>query len=160
MQKKFRTAYDRIKTPGLECPEKGRTKQSFKKECDINTILKRMEITGALPEMIKGNPQYGDFSTVQSYQDSLNTVMFANEQFAALPAKVRNRFSNDPASFLAFTQDPANFKELVKMGLATATPVEDKKTGPTPDKGPESPQEARRASKKGGNTPATPPADE
>ena len=39
--------------------------------------------------------------------------------FLDLPAKVRDRFKNDPGQFLEFATDPSNVDELVKMGLAT-----------------------------------------
>ena len=58
------------------------TKQSFKDECDINNILKKYETTGALPSLILENPQYGDYSNVPAYQDALNIVMKAEEQFS------------------------------------------------------------------------------
>jgi len=100
-------------------PKQGRTKQSFKPECDINSILAKYNKTGQLPGLIKENPQYGDFSDARTYQESLNLVLLAQEQFEALPALVRKRFNNEPESFLAFAEDPTNGEELVKMGLAT-----------------------------------------
>lgn len=119
-----------------------RTKQAFRKECDINEILKKYKTTGQLPDLIKANPSYGDFADVATYQDSLNMVIFAQEQFAALPAKVRDRFANDPARFLEFAEDPANASELVKMGLAT----ERQPSGA--GEGGKGPKEEPRASKK------------
>lgn len=95
------------------------THQSFRDECDINNIMSRFEKTGVLPEMIKSNPQYGDFSELPSYQDSLHIVLKAEEQFSALSASVRKRFHNDPSEFLDFVNDPSNVDEMVKLGLAT-----------------------------------------
>lgn len=95
------------------------TKQSHKDECDINQIMKKFENTGVLPEMIKKEPEYGDFSDPLDYHESMGVVAFANEQFAALSAKVRRRFGNDPREFLEFATDPRNGEEMVKMGLAT-----------------------------------------
>lgn len=93
------------------------TKQSFKDECDINNILKRYEKTGSLPSMILENPQYGDYSDVPSYQDALHIVMKAEDQFSSLSAKLRERFDNDPAKFLAFADDPKNKEEMDELGL-------------------------------------------
>lgn len=118
--RKFYTVYDPPKHDGLVCPEKGETKQSFKDECDVNNILKLYEQTGQLPDLIKQNAQYGDFSDVVGYQEALNTVMHAQEQFEALSSAVRERFNNDPAKFLAFMEDEKNVDEAVRMGLATA----------------------------------------
>ena len=93
------------------------TKQSFKDECDINNILKKYETTGALPSLILENPQYGDYSDVPAYQDALNIVMKAEDQFSSLSAKLRSRFDNDPAKFLAFVEDPNNREEMHELGL-------------------------------------------
>jgi len=108
---------------GLDCSkDKGRTKQSMKDECDINKITARYERTGALPDMIREDPQYGDFSDVPSFQEALHLVSLAETQFGALDARVRARFENDPAQFLAFATDPANLGEMVKLGLAVERP--------------------------------------
>jgi len=95
-----------------------RTKQAHKAECDINTILKRYTETGQLGVLMKSNPIYGDFSTPVDYQQAMNTVIVAGEQFAALPSELRHRFHNDPQEFLEFASNPSNAKELVSLGLA------------------------------------------
>ena len=97
--------------------DKGLTKQSDAKDCDINAIFKRYERTGQLPDMIVRDGSYGDFSDVPTYQEALNIVIRAKEQFMALDAGVRNRFDNDPAKFLAFATDEKNYDEMEKMGL-------------------------------------------
>nr|QJB20273.1 MAG: internal scaffolding protein [Microvirus sp.] len=115
-----RTQYD--KRPNLASDlsfegDKGLTKQSDAKDCDINAIFRRYERTGQLPDMILKNGSYGDFSDVPTYQEALNIVIRAKEQFMALDAGVRNRFDNDPAKFLAFASDEKNYDEMEKMGL-------------------------------------------
>lgn len=108
---------------GLDCSiEPSRTDQSQAPDCDINNIMKRFEQTGQLPHMIKSNPEYGDFSEPTDYQNSLNVVMKAQEQFDALNAHIRARFDNDPQKFLEFATDSRNGEELIKMGLATPRP--------------------------------------
>lgn len=114
----FRTRYSKKTHTGLSFEGPGRTIQSAKEECDVNTIMAKYMKTGQLPDMIKKNPQYGDFSDAVDYQTAVNTVLFADEQFGALPAKVRSRFENDPAAFLEFATNPANLPEMQKMGLA------------------------------------------
>lgn len=102
-------------------------KQSFRDECDINNVLKKYNKTGQLPDLIKQNPQYGDFSEAPDYQDALNLVILAEQQFNALPAHARKRFNNDPAEFLAFVHNSDNAEEMVSLGLATKRPVDDPK---------------------------------
>lgn len=130
---KFATHYENRKKQVLDCSiEPSKTLQSDAAAADINNILSRYIKTGQLPDMIKENPRYGEFADVPTYQESLNVVILAQEQFANLDASVRRRFSNDPALFLEFAANPANMKEMVKMGLATEAvtpaPVEPIKT--------------------------------
>lgn len=103
---------------------KTRTQQNSKAECDINNIMRKYQATGQLPSMIKNNPRYGDFSNVPDYQGAMETVLLAQHQFEALPSRLRERFYNDPARFLEFVSNKENVSEMVKLGLATATPVE------------------------------------
>lgn len=114
---KFRTRFSERPRVQVDFPERGRTKQAFKAECDINTIMKRYRETGLLPSSGR-TPRYGDFSGAMDFQEALHTVQLAQEQFDALPAQVRRRFHNDPVEFLAFAEDPRNAEELVKLGLA------------------------------------------
>lgn len=128
---------------------KSRTKQQFKEECDINNIMKKFEKFGKLPDMIKQNPQYGDFADAPTYQESLNLVIHAQEQFAGLPAKVRERFANDPERFLAWATDGANAKEMASMGLMKPEAVERVKTERAARK------KAQAEKESGAGTPAT-----
>lgn len=124
---KFRKVYEEFEKPGINFdPKEGRTKQSFKDECDINNIVKRYETLGQLPDLIKADPRYGDFSSVPDYQTSIMIVQKAQEQFDVLPSRVRERFANDPERFLAFAQDPKNAREMVSMGLAIEQKAEAK----------------------------------
>jgi len=97
--------------------DKGVTKQSDLKDCDLNVMFKRFEKTGQLPDLIAKNGRYGDFSEVPDYQEAVSIVRLAEEQFMALDAHLRNRFENNPAKFLEFATDPKNLDEIEKMGL-------------------------------------------
>lgn len=144
--RRFKSPYlwtERVKTlaGGLT-----RTRQEFKDECNINTIVRRHNETGQLPELIKQNPQFGDFASMPDYMTSMNVVAHAHEQFDALPAHTRKRFNNNPAEFLEFAQDPENLPEMVKMGLAkkreNTTNQNDKKR--ENDAAPQQPNEAKK----------------
>jgi len=104
--------------------DKGVTKQADLRDADINLIFKRFEKTGQLPDLILKNGHYGDFSSVPDYQESLEIVRNAQNQFDALDVNLRNRFENDPAKFLEFVSNPANADELEKMGLLKPEAVE------------------------------------
>lgn len=111
--------YDRDKNSDLAklvFTRPSRTQQSFRDECDINSILRQFNVTGQLP-VGSVQPQYGDFSGITDYQSALNAVMAAQDSFLALPAKVRARFDNDPALFVEFASDEANKDEMKALGL-------------------------------------------
>lgn len=131
----FRTQYGPklkvIKQTGAD----SRTKQSFKQECDINTIMARYRSTGVLPDMALA--AQGRFLDVTGfdYQDAMNTVATAQSLFQELPAEIRHRFKNDPGEFLAFTSDASNREEMARMGLLNprATQEATKKPEPAED---------------------------
>jgi len=122
-RKVFRKVYEESDSPGLAC-RGGRTKQSFKEQCDINWIMERYNKTGQFPDLVKREGKYGDFSSAGTYQEALNVVRHAEIQFASLSSAVRERFLNDPARFLEFVGDPSNVDEMVELGLATAETIE------------------------------------
>lgn len=138
----FRTRYSKSlpdSVTGFKCEGHSMAKQSFKDECDINNILKRYEQTGILPEIRQAlEGQYGDFSQVADYQNALNSVLLAEEMFAALPAKVRDKFQNNPQGFVEFCMNPKNKDELIALGLANvqeAKPVASTPSTGVPQKG-------------------------
>lgn len=99
------------------------TKQSHLAECDINNILKQYRATGIVTHISAQASQgmYADLPDSLDFQESLEVVRQAEAAFASLPSKVRDRFQNNAAQFLAFTQDPNNAQELVDLGLASVT---------------------------------------
>lgn len=97
------------------------TKQSEMDACDIHNILKQYSPAG-LQQLIAENTargQYVDLPDDIDYQAGLNTVLEAQAAFATLPAKVRERFHNNPAEFLEFMADPNSQDEAIRLGLAT-----------------------------------------
>lgn len=104
------------------------TQQHMRDECDINTIVQRFIRTGQIPE----GTDFADIdvSDVGDYQDALNMIREADEQFMNLPSAIRDRFRNDPARLLEFVYNPANQDEAVKLGLVK--PVSEPETAPAP----------------------------
>lgn len=94
-----------------------KTQQQFKEQSDINKIMKKYHATGMINHL-NGRPgRYGDFSNAKTYQDSLQTVINAQNSFQNLPSDVRKRFSNDPYEMLSFVNDPQNKQEAINLGL-------------------------------------------
>lgn len=115
------------------------TKQSHKAECDINTILKQYRVTGQIAHISAKARQgaYEDLPDPVEFQDAMNAVIAAEESFATLPSRVRDRFGNDPAEFLVFMADPANKDEIAQMGLTKPKPAPEPPTpSPTPENAP------------------------
>lgn len=95
---------------------KGRTKQSFKSECDINNIMSRFLKTGVLDFVQKNEARYADVTGIE-YQTGMFKVAQAKTMFHELPAQTRSFFDNDPGLFLDFVQNPKNRAECEEMGL-------------------------------------------
>lgn len=118
----------------LYCDDKSMTKQSFAEECDVNEILRRAQNgQPIISERAMKMAQYGDFTNVPDYRESLNVVTMAQQAFMELPWEMRERFGNDPAKMVAFLQKEENRPEAEKLGLVTkkekpATPAGDPAT--------------------------------
>ena len=104
---------------GLKCEDASLTQQHLAQECDINYIVEQFGVTGQLPPAPAHTPTYGDFTGIGDYRQALEAVMAADEAFMALPAKIRERFDNDPALFVDFcsSTDPADRSEAIELGL-------------------------------------------
>lgn len=117
------------------------TKQEFKFECDVNNVIKSFkphQMMAALQQNLNlGN--YADLPDAYDFQEALHLIKDAERQFATIPAKVRDRFGQDPALFLQFINDPKNLAEARTLGLAKPevvppAPIEVKVVNPEPPK--------------------------
>lgn len=117
----FVSAFSPKERVRLKVVGESRTKQQFKDECDINSILKKYNRKMGIDALeqyagyFAGN--FGDVSVVPSYQEAQTQMFEAQEAFAALPAKARAKFSNDPLEMLAFLSDVGNRDEAIALGL-------------------------------------------
>lgn len=118
-----RSGHTRIPRNGLKFKSEGRTHQSFKEDCDINTIMNRYQQTGTIHHQANGQPKYGDFIHATDYLSACNQVLEARQTFDALPARVRARMHNDPGELLDFMADPNNREEGEQLGLFLPTPT-------------------------------------
>lgn len=117
----IRTRYTGRKSVQLNTGSESYVQQQFKDDCDIHTIIDRF--TRGLPyRHMAVQPQYGDFSDVQDYQEAQNVIARTKEYFDLLPSDLRARFANNPAEFLRFVNDPANTKEAIELGILQEAP--------------------------------------
>lgn len=95
----------------------GKTKQSFQKQVDINTIIAKYVKTGFL-DQVRDNPGvFADVSSVGDFHGMMNKIQFAQEAFMKLPSSLRARFGNDPGRLVGFISDSSNRDEAIKLGL-------------------------------------------
>lgn len=101
--------------------------QSFREECDINTIVKRFGITGNVGAPIMP-PALEEFGEIFDFQSAMNTLNAADRAFMSLDAEVRARFNNDPGRYVDFCSKVdrdgklVNLEEMRKLGLALEAP--------------------------------------
>lgn len=127
---------------GLSCKDGSRTKQAFKDEVDINTIVKRFGLDGQLPENVR-MPVVGDFTDLPAdFHAMANAARQAQESFDAMPARVRARFHNDPGEFVAFCLNDDNLEEAKLLGLVKPGPVVAPVVAPVPGVTPGAPSVA------------------
>lgn len=120
---RFITAYGPKVKVRLHFAPVGRTKQSFKDECDINIIMRRYEQTGVLDHVSGREPQYLDATAVE-FQSAMEIIAAARSQFQSLPAKLRSFFDNDPARFVEFMESDPDREDLAELGVLTPEAVE------------------------------------
>lgn len=107
-------------------------------ESDINVLMQRMGITDGsiLPgQMGVSDPRfYGDFTDMPDLKEALDRTHHAEELFTQLPAKIRERFLNNPWKLNEWINNPENWDEAVKIGLLQQKPEEPKTPPETPPK--------------------------
>lgn len=114
---KFYTGYDRPPRAGYACAGASMTSQEFKRDCDINHIVKRAQRTGTIP-VVPRELMYGDEDeTAGNLQAKMDLINSIRAHFDSLPSDVRLRFNNDALAFNAWVINPDNYDEAVKMGL-------------------------------------------
>lgn len=101
------------------------TRQSFAKECDVNSIMAKYRASGLVSHVNRYQGRYVDLTNVPcEYQEALALVMDAQDMFMSLPARIRATFANDPGRFLDFVSDPRNAGAMREMGLLPARPAD------------------------------------
>lgn len=124
----------------ITCHDESMTQQGAP-DADLNVLMDRMGLKdgSVLPATLGvTDPRYyGDFTDMPTdLREALDRVHTAEELFNALPAKLRNRFSNDPLSLYNWVNDASNLDEAIKLGLLarreTTTTTETPNGNPQP----------------------------
>lgn len=141
---KFKTGYVERKRVQMKPKGESMTQQHFAKDADVRNIIKQYDKTGLIANVARGVAQYGDYSEINEYRESLDMVNRANDNFMQLPAQLREMFGNDPGTFFEFATNPENEQKMIELGLKEApvvieeTPKKAKKEASEPP----APQEA------------------
>lgn len=131
----------------LRCPEPTKTQQQFKDDADVNILLERFGAGQQIP-LAARQPIWGmDFTHDYDFQRAFRAVEAAREGFDDLPAKIKNRFDNDPGKLLKFLEDESNREEAIFLGII-----------PKPDTTP-APATIAQAPSPASGSPATPSGD-
>lgn len=101
----------------IDCSQPQLTDQSFKKQCDINLIMKQYEKTGMLPQQTISNPRYIDNTNIPTLEDAFNITNQAMEAFYTLPPTIRRLMDNDASQLENFISNPENHDLLKKHGV-------------------------------------------
>lgn len=140
MERKIATRYN---NPGVANDpeykdEPSKTKQEFAAEADINTLLAKYEQTGMapIPEGAR-QPIFGDFTNpaLTDYAEAHRTMQGVGELMSRLPAKLRDRFDNDPLRVLQFVAKKDNRDEAIELGLINPPPPPPPAAPPPPEGG-------------------------
>lgn len=94
------------------------TQQQFKKDCDVNNIIKRFKTTGQITHLSGKKGRFIDTTQLPaSFEDAMTTVAQATSAFMELDADTRAKFRNDPGYMLAWLEDTKNDEEAIKLGF-------------------------------------------
>lgn len=131
-QEKNKMSFRKLKSDGtdrriisqLDCSgDTEITEQAHKDDVNINNIIKRhgMDLIQRTAQLQQGVYLTDDDPT-NDFQEAMNIVTKAQQDFEAMPSQIRKKFNNNPAEFLDYVQNSANVDSLVEMGLAQRVP--------------------------------------
>lgn len=113
---KFRCNYQKSSGVVYSSDLPSMTKQEFKNDVNMNSIMKRYRSTGILP-VSNAKAVFGDFSKVYDYQTAVQKVMEIDEEFLKLPSHVRERYGNNPDMFMQAISNHQGLQALINEGI-------------------------------------------
>lgn len=129
------------KASGLHCMDKTLAQQQFRDESDINVLFGRYLESGEMPQVLNGLT-YGNFEGIYDFQTAMNAVRTAEGLFMQLPARLKNRFDNNPQKLLDFMADDENRAEAEFLGLVNKEPINEPGNPESPPSGTQAQQGA------------------
>lgn len=116
------TVYDIPPNNGTYCEDQ--VDKTGAAAVDINKLMAQYDPSGkqfaaAISQgmVTDAGMTYDNFIDAPTFQDALDKSIHAQQQFAMLPAELRNRFENNPINFLNFVNDEKTLEEQYKLGI-------------------------------------------
>lgn len=108
------------------CLEPTLTKVSHKQSVDINNIVDKHTF-GGLGNFVANLPPslYQNMIDKPDFQQMSDIIARGQQAFDSLPAKIRDRFYNNPAVFWDFFHNKENVPALVEMGILRKDALKD-----------------------------------
>jgi len=107
----------------IDCSSPLLTDQSFKKQCDINNLMKQYAKTGTFPHTTQIQPRFVDNTQIPSLEDAFDITNNAIQAFNQLPPDLRKLMDNNPANLENFIADENNRDSLLKHGILVKTEI-------------------------------------
>jgi len=98
------------------------TQQQFAQELDINSIMRRFQVTGMAPLGVPGGV-YGDFTGIEDWESAVAKVEKATADFMKLPPELREQFGNSPGGLIAYARSHT-YEEYLEDADAIADRLE------------------------------------
>lgn len=112
------------------------TKQAERDAADVNVMMRRFAQFG-VPLQASKLPSYGDFSNADDYLAQVARIQDAQEQFDALPAKVRGWANNSPIELMRRLSREGAIDELIELDAVVDDRDDQSATPPEETTGPE-----------------------
>jgi len=119
----FKVPFVRYPRQTIECSG-GRTRQSFKDQCDVNQIVNKWRKTGVIDHVSQFQGRYADYGDGADFQAAQERILATTNMFMTLPANIRSKFENDPSQFLDFITNEENLEEMKELGIINEQFVE------------------------------------
>lgn len=113
----IRARYGERERVSLVIEGESRTKQSFRDEVNINSVLARYARTGVWASGNNRPPRFEDVSGVGSFHEAIEKARGIRELVADLPPRAQELYTAAPAVFLHAYSEAADRADLEALGL-------------------------------------------
>lgn len=120
-------------TGGTDCSkDEPITEQHHAETMDINDLVARYTPKELNDLALNVEQNFMDLTQFDDFQATMNDVARAKTEFEKMPAKIKNKFDNNPARLIQFLGDDKNRAHAEELGLIAKkeSPTEPQNTPP------------------------------